>query len=143
MSLEEMILRDKLRREPTTSGEIKRLVDAAARRLEDASNASIHPETRLEQAYHAILNCALAAPRAEGLRAVNAPGKHRFVLESLGEILGVDADRMSHFQRLRDLRHRDIYEGSVHVSVHEAEEATAEADQLLTQLRAWLEVRGE
>lgn len=143
MSLEEMILRDELRREPATSGEIKRLINAAARRIEDASNTSIHAETRLEQAYHAILNCALAALRVEGLRAVNAPGKHRFVLESLGETLDVDSDRMSHFQRLRDLRHRDIYEGSIHVSVHEAEEATEEATQLLTQLQAWLDARGE
>ena len=37
MSLEEMILRDELRREPATPGEIRRLVDAAERRIEDAS----------------------------------------------------------------------------------------------------------
>jgi len=138
-----MILRDEPRRAPATSEEIERLLAAITRRLEDAGRPSNHPETRLEQAYHAILNCALAVLRADGLRAVNAPGKHRLVLESLGETLGVDADRVSYFQQLRDLRHRDIYEGSIHVSVHEAEEATEEAAQLFEQLQAWLEARGE
>ena len=60
MSLEEMILRGELVREPARPGETRRLIAAATRRLEDAANTSIHPETRLEQAYHAILNCASA-----------------------------------------------------------------------------------
>ena len=55
MSLDEMILRSELSREPARQGEIRRLIDAATRRLEDAANTSIHPETRLEQAYHTIL----------------------------------------------------------------------------------------
>ena len=118
MSLEEMLLRGELSREPASAGEIRRLIDAAIRRLEDAANTSIHPETRLEQAYHAILNCALAALRVESLRAVNGPGKHRFVLESLADT-----------------------EGSIHVSEREAEEAVTEASRLLQHLRAWLEAR--
>ena len=141
MSLEEMLLRGELSREPASAGEIRRLIDAATRRLEDAANTSIHPETRLEQAYHAILNCALAALRVENLRAVNGPGKHRFVLESLAETLGTPPDLISYFQQMRDLRHRDIYEGSIHVSEREAEEAVTEASRLLEHLRAWLEAR--
>ena len=143
MSLEEMILRDELRREPATSGEIGRLMDAAMRRLEDAANTSIHPETRLEQAYHAILNCALIALRAENLRVGNAPGKHRYALESLQHTLGTAPDLIAYFQQLRDLRHRDIYEGSIHVSEREAEDAVGAATQLLDQLRSWLDARAE
>jgi len=138
-----MLLRDELRREPAQSGEIRRLIDAATRRLEDAANTSIHPETRLEQAYHAILNCALVGLRAENLRAVNAPGKHRFVLESLADTLGTAPGLIAYFQQLRDLRHRDIYEGSIHVSEREAEDAVTEASRLLEHLRAWLEARGD
>lgn len=141
MSLEDMLLRDELRREPPTSGEIQRLLEAAARRVEDAENTTIHPETRLEQAYHAILNCALLALRSDGLRAVNAPGKHRNALESLQHTLGISPDLIAYFQQLRDLRHRDIYEGSVHVSVREAEEAAREAGTLLQRLRVWLDTR--
>ncbi|MFC2099308.1 hypothetical protein ACFLSF_00540 [Candidatus Bipolaricaulota bacterium] len=143
MSLEEMLLRGELIREPASSGEIRRLIDAATRRLEDAANTSIHPETRLEQAYHAILNCALIALRAENLRAVNAPGKHRVVLESLEDTFGTPPDLIAYFQQLRNLRHRDIYEGSIHVSEHEAEDAVTEASGLLEHLRTWLEARAD
>ena len=143
MSLEEMILRGELSREPANPAEIRRLVDAATRRLEDGANASIHPETRLEQAYHAILNCALVALRAEDLRVVNAPGKHRFALESLADTLGTTPDLIAYFQQLRDLRHRDIYEGSIHVSEREAEDAVAEAARLLEHLRMWLQARAD
>ena len=136
-----MLLRGEISREPTNPGEIRRLVDAATRRLEDAANASIHPETRLEQAYHAILNCALVALRADGLRAVNAPGKHRFALESLADTLGTAPDLIAYFQQLRDMRHRDIYEGSIHVSEREAEDAVADASRLLEHLRTWLKAR--
>ena len=67
-----MLLRGELRQEPATSGEVERLLTAIIRRLEDAGNEANHPETRLEQAYHAILNCALAGLRANGLRKENA-----------------------------------------------------------------------
>jgi len=143
VSLEEMILRGELHREAARPGEIRRLIDAATRRLEDAAVTSIHPETRLEQAYHAILNCALIALRAENLRAVNAPGKHRFAIESLADTLGTRADLIAYFQQLRDLRHRDIYEGSIHVSDREAEDAVTEASRLLEHLRTWLEARAD
>jgi len=138
-----MLLRGELSREPASPGEIRRLVDAATRRLEDAANASIHPETRLEQAYHAILNCALVALRANDLRAVNAPGKHRFALESLADTLGTTPDLITYFPQLRDLRHRDIYEGPIHVSEREAEDAVAEASRLLEHLRMWLKASAD
>jgi uncharacterized protein (UPF0332 family) len=143
VSLEEMLLRGELSREPANPAEIRRLVDAATRRLEDAANTTIHPETRLEQAYHAILNCALAALRAENLRAVNGPGKHRFALESLADTLGTAPDAIAYLQQLRHLRHRDIYEGSIHVSEREAEDAITEASKLLEHLRTWLDVRAD
>ena len=142
MSLEEMILRDELRREPPTSGEIGRLIVAASRRLTDARSESIHPETRLEQAYHTILNCALIALRAEGLRVANAPGKHRHAIETLEHTLGIPFNEVSYYQQLRDLRHRDIYEGAAHVSLRDAEEAVESAAGLLGLLLPWLEARG-
>ena len=48
MSLEEMLLRNELERLEPSTGEIDRLLDAIARRLEDARNLTIHAETRLE-----------------------------------------------------------------------------------------------
>jgi len=136
-----MLLRNELRREPATSGEIQRLLDAIARRLEDASNDSIHPETRLEQAYHAILNCALVALRTSGLRPSIGPGHHVVILDSLLETVGIDPSLGDYFQTLRNLRNKDIYTGGVHVAPQHADEAVEEAGQLAERLRAWLEIQ--
>ncbi len=141
MSLEERLARGELKREPTRPPETQRLMDAATRRIEDAANTSIHRETRLEQAYHAILNCALAALRVESFRAVNAPGKHRVVLASLADTLGTSPDVIAYFQQLRGMRHRGIYEGSMHVSESEVEDAVTEAAKLLEHLRMRLAAR--
>ncbi len=139
MSLEEMLLRGELRREPSAAGEVERLLAAIERRLKDAANSTNSPETRLEQAYHAILNCALAALRNQGLRPTNVLGKHVVVLESLLSTLGVELRRHDYYQTLRDLRNREIYEGAVHVSDRDVAEAIEEAawlrERLLERLR--------
>jgi len=140
MSLEEMVLRDELRREAATSSEIDRLRAAIARRLDDARNLSIHPEARLEQAYQAVFSCAWMALRELGLRAVSARGQHRVVLESLAETLGVEVEDIDFFLELLHLRNRDLYE-AIPVSTESAEEATAAAAQLFERMLAWLERR--
>ena len=115
-------------------------LQAAVRwRLEHADRRSKRPETRLEQAYHAILNCSLAVLRSEGLRAANAPSRHRVALESLANTLGTAPSPVSYFQRPRGVRHRDIHEGPAHVSAHEAEEPIGEETRRFEQLRAWPE----
>lgn len=133
-----MLLRDELRREPETSGEIGRLLDAIDRRLDDAGNESNHPETRLEQAYHAILTCALAGLRVHGLRPTDRRGHHVVALESLSETLGISNDRVDYFQTLRDLRNKDLYTGGIQVPARQAEEAIAEAQALRSELVQWL-----
>ena len=142
MSLEEMLFRDELRQEPATSGEVERLLTAIVRRLEDAGNVTNHPETRLEQAYHAILNCALVGLRTNGLRPADRPGHHVVALESLSDTLGTSSDRVDYFQTLRDLRNKDLYTGGVHITVRQAEEAIEEAQSLHRELEQWLEERG-
>jgi hypothetical protein len=77
MSLEELLFRNEIVREALGAGEIDRLLATVDRRLEDASLALLHPETRLEQAYHAILGCAVIGLRAHGLRAVDRPRSSR------------------------------------------------------------------
>ncbi len=141
MSLAEMLLRDELRREPETPGEVKRLLEAINRRLDDAGNEANHPETRLEQAYHAILNCALAGLRVSGLRPTDRRGHHVVALETLSWTLGIPDDRVDYFQTLRDLRNKDLYTGGIHVTLRQAEEAVAEAHTLRSNLGRWLEER--
>jgi len=141
MSLAEMLLRDELRREPATPGEVERLLEAVDRRLQDGGNDANHPETRLEQAYHAILNCALAGLRVTGLRPTDRRGHHVVALESLSDTLGIPNDRVDYFQTLRDLRNKDLYTGGIHVTIRQAEEAIAEAQALRSDLERWLAER--
>lgn len=138
MSLDDMFRRGELERLPSTVGEIPALRRTICRRIEDAANPTNHPETRLEQAYTAILNCALAALRAEGARAVRGPGQHVHTLESLRFTLGVDAERLAYYHTVRSLRHRGLYEAFTDVSKSQAEEAVAEASWLQSRLATWL-----
>jgi len=138
MSLDDMVRRGELGRLPCTVGEIPALLKTINRRIEDAANPSNHPETRLEQAYTAILNCALAALRAEGARPARGPRQHVHVLESLRSTVGVEAERLGYYQTLRSLRHRGLYEGLTDVSPSQAEEAVEEARWLQDRLEAWL-----
>jgi hypothetical protein len=141
MSLEELFFRNEIVREALGAGEIDRLLATVDRRLDDASLASLYPETRLEQAYHAILGCAVIGLRAHGLRAVDRSGHHVVVLESLADTLGVTLDRIDYFQTLRDLRNKDLYTGSTHVSDSQANEAVEEARRLVTDAKASLRKR--
>ncbi len=141
MSLREMLLRSELKQERATPDEIKRMLSSVQHRLQDAEHDDIHAETRLEQAYHVILGCALVALRAYDLRLVNRPGHHIVALESLGYTLGISSDRIDYFQTLRDLRNKDIYTGRVHISNSQAAEAVEEARKLVQELTAWLRQR--
>jgi|LZCG01.1.fsa_nt_gb hypothetical protein len=141
MSLEEMLLRSELKREKLVPGEIERMLHAVERRLQDAEHTDIHPETRLEQAYHIILGCALIALRAHDLRLVNRPGHHVVALDSLADTLGLPPARIDYFQTLRDLRNKDLYTGSTHISDTQAVEAVEEARRLLRDLTNWLAQR--
>lgn len=143
MSLQEMLLRSELKREKPMPGEIKRMLQAVERRLQDAGHVDIHAETRLEQAYHAILGCALIGLRAHALRLVNRPGHHMVALESLADTLDISSDRIDYFQTLRDLRNKDLYTGRTYISDNQAIEAVEEARNLMQDLTTWLAQRGE
>jgi len=138
VSLDDMVGRSELERLPPTVGEIPALLTAINRRIEDAANPTNHPETRLEQAYAAILNCALAALRAEGARPVRGSGQHVHTLESLRFTVGVEKERLAYYHTLRSLRHRGLYEGFTDVPQSQAEEAVEEARWLQDRLAAWL-----
>jgi uncharacterized protein (UPF0332 family) len=141
MTLEEMALRGELVREDPTSGEIARLMTSIERRLADAANTTNHPETRFEQAYHAIFNCGWTALRVEGVRAAKREGQHVVVLQSLADTLGIDGETIDYFLAISRQRSKDLYEATP-IPLSDAEEAIAEAEKLTKKLKKWLEVRG-
>jgi len=73
-------------------GQIKNMLVVVERRLDDARSESIHPETRLEQAYEVVFKCATAALRAEGFRARSGEGKHSITIETLRNTIFKDED---------------------------------------------------
>ena len=141
MSLADMAARGELQRLPPHKDEPFALLEAARRRLEDAANPTIHPETRLEQAYTAIFTCALAALRAEGYRPSRGIGQHARTLETLRYTVGVPDPHIDYYQLLRSLRHRGLYEGLIDVSITQVEEAVKEAAWLLETTQSWLSKR--
>jgi hypothetical protein len=95
-------------REPLTSGEVARFRESIKERLEDANNTENSNRTRLEQAYHAIFNCAWIALRVDGYRANTMPGHHRVVLESMEETMGTADRDIDYFLNLSRARGLDL-----------------------------------
>jgi hypothetical protein len=138
VTLDELARRGLIRRHRPERSEIRSLALAASHRCEDAENRSIHSETRLEQAYHAILSCALIGLRAKGYRPARGAGSHELTLQTLAETLGLDPHRLDYYQALRRQRHQGLYEGFVGLPPAGVEEAVQEARHLLKETMAWL-----
>ena len=140
MDLRDMELSGHVSREPLTSGEVARFRESIRERLEDANNTKNSNRTRLEQAYHAIFNCAWIALRVDGYRANSMPGHHRVVLESMAETMGADNRDIDYFLVLARVRGSDLYD-AMPVSDSDVDDAIEAATKLAEQLSEWLEVR--
>ena len=138
MNLEEAIRQGTFERDPVKSGELQQLLAALTRRLDDARRPQNHPDTQLDQVYLAILTCALAALRNEGIRPTDPSACQPEILDTLENTLGVDPMRVDAFQRLRQLRGKAIREG-VLVAPREVAAGIEEAIWLAERLQRWLE----
>ena len=139
MSLSDKEKQGKLKKHKATLKDIARLLIAVQRRLDDAGRSSLHNETRLEQAYEAILLCSTAALQASDYRVRLGEGHHYESIESLRLTLGTDAKRVKYFQALRRKRHKGLYEGLVNASNSDIDDAINFAKGLHDELLAWLE----
>lgn len=127
-------------REPLTSGEVARFRESIRERLEDANNTKNSNRTRLEQAYHAIFNCAWIALRVDGYRANSMLGHHRVVLESVAETMGTADRDIDYFLELARVRGSDLYD-AMPVPDSDVDDAIEVATTLAEKLNEWLEVR--
>ncbi|MEW5827027.1 MAG: hypothetical protein AB1778_09380 [Candidatus Bipolaricaulota bacterium] len=138
MNLEEGIQRGIFAREPAKAGELQQLLAALTRRLDDARRPQNHPDTQLDQVYLAILTCALAALRNEGVRPVDPGVCQPEILDSLEDTLHLERLRIDTCQRIRELRGRAIREG-VLVAPRDVAAGLEEAIWLAERLQRWLE----
>jgi uncharacterized protein (UPF0332 family) len=139
MTLENLLKIGQLKSHVTDATEVQRLLDAARRNLADAHVKEVSPETRFDAAYKAIMQMALVALMASGYRPdTNRPGHHMTVLQSLPTTIGLQSERAMVLDALRRKRNLSDYMGE-DIDEVSAENCIREAEQLLREVKAWLE----
>lgn len=138
MKLYELEERRYLERLKPSRDDMANLVRAIRRRLLDAVNPTITKENRLQQAYEAVLQVAIAALQARGYRLRSKPAHHVIALETLAETVDVPRQLVDYFQTLRKRRHHALYDAVIAVSAVDLESAIGEAGRLAERFRRWL-----
>lgn len=136
MNLENLLERGLKRHQPSRV-EIQRLLEAAARALADARREINSPDTRFDCAYKVVMQCALAAMKANGFRPETRPGHHMLLVQCLPRTLGIEPARMLALDKLREKRNLIDYEGD-EVDPGTMAACIDHAARLLAELDAWL-----
>jgi len=141
MTLENLLRIGKLKAHAADEREIARLLESAHRALKDASVPGLSSDSRLDLAYRALMQAALAAVMANGYRpATSEPGHHQLLLQALPKTIGLAPERIQVLEAYRKARNQTDYRG-VPVSDAVARECVEDARRLLADVRAWIEAR--
>ena len=138
MTLDNLLRIGKLKPHAADKAEIGRLLAAARRALTDAGIERLSSDARLDLAYRAIMQAALAAMLAQGYRpATSEPGHHQLIIQALPKTAGIAAERVRVLDGYRAARNQSDYRG-VPVSDAVAQECLVEAHAIVKDIRAWL-----
>lgn len=138
MTLANLLKIGRLKAHQPTAAEMRRLLDAARRNIEDAGVDRVSDETRFDAAYKVIMQLALAAMLANGFRpSTNEPGHHQTLLQSLPLTVGLAQDRWGVIDALRRKRNAADYLGDG-VEPDALAECRRQADFLREHVAAWL-----
>ena len=141
MTLENLLRTGQLKAHAADERELQRLLDSAQLGLKDAALAELSGDSRLNLAYRAMMQAALAAVLANGYRpSTSEPGHHQLLLQMLPKTIGLANERVRVLEAFRKARNQNDYRG-VPVSDATARECAEEAARLLAAVRAWLEAR--
>jgi len=141
MTLENLLRIGKLKAHAADEREIARLLESADRALKDAAAGALSSDSRLDLAYRALMQAALAAVMANGYRpATSEPGHHQLLLQALPKTIGMAPERVQVLEAYRKARNQMDYRG-VPVSDAVAGECVEEAGRLLADVRAWIAAR--
>jgi hypothetical protein len=123
----------------TSSAEgVQRLLESAARNLNDAKIAALSNDNRFDAAYKTIMQCAMIGLWANGYRtSTSQPGHHQTALQTLPLTLGLPDDSVIVFDALRKQRNISDYEGDP-VTEAAVAECITQAEGLLAHTRKWL-----
>ena len=138
MTLDNLLGIGKLKPHKPSRVEVARLVASAEASLRDAQRADLGNGSRLDLAYKAIMQAALAALYANGFRpSTSEPGHQQTTIQTLPKTIGLAADRMTVLDNFRRARNLADYEGA-EVEEAKARECAESAAQLIAEVRAWL-----
>jgi hypothetical protein len=139
MTLENLLRTGQLKAHAADERELARLLESAEVALNDAKLASLSSISRLDLAYRAIMQAALAAVLANGYRpSTSEPGHHQLLLQALPKTIGLASERVRVLEAFRKARNQNDYRG-VPVSDATARECAEEAGRLLAEVRAWFD----
>jgi len=101
-----------LKPEAYSEPEFRSLVDSARKRLTDAKNEALSPESRFDLAYNASHSLALAALRIHGYRSNKS---RALVFQALAHTAGMEASKWRVLSKCHDVRNLAEYEGQTEV----------------------------
>jgi hypothetical protein len=141
MSLDNLARIGKLKAHAADEREIARLLDSAERALQDTSAPALSSDSRLELAYRALMQAALAAMMGNGYRpSTSQPGHHQLLIQALPSTIGMVPARVQVLEAYRKARNQSDYRG-IPVSDAVANECVQDARRLLADVRGWLATR--
>lgn len=109
--LDNLVKIDRLKVEPASRAEFDGMVASARRRLVDAQNKSLDPDSQFDLAYGAAHRLALAALRHAGYRSEN----RITVFQTLVHTLGADNSDIQIFLRAHNERNLAEYQGRMEI----------------------------
>lgn len=137
MSLESYLSNGWIRRHQSSPDEIARLWAIADRDISQCQTPGLGPEWRFDIAYNAALQSAISALAAAGYRA-DRQNQHMRTFECLAFTVGLAQSHVDFLDACRRKRHASVYDHIGAISDQEADEMTAMARQLRSQVEAWV-----
>ena len=128
----------RLKEHKASRAEVARLLASAETSLRDAKRTELSNGSRLDLAYKAIMQAALAALYANGFRpSTSEPGHQQTTIQTLPKTIGLAADRMTVLDGFRRARNLADYERG-DVEEAKARECAEWAAQLIADVRTWV-----
>ena len=138
MTLENLVGIGRLKPHKPAPDEIFRLIASAEASLADAKRTANSPNSRLDLAYKAIMQSALAALMANGYRpSTSEPGHQQTTIQTLPKTIGLAPEKMRLFDSFRRARNVADYEGDP-VEEKLVSGCIVAAEALLASVQAWL-----
>src|SRR5579863_5452501 len=139
MTLEKWVEYGWLRREPTSTGEIKDLRGIVDRSLADSKVEAVSTDLRFIAAFNAALAVASTALRASGHRTVIQAGHHVKTIESLELSIKANPKVIQRFRIFNNKRNKSVYDVAGAVSDQELEAMVKLAEELKAGTITWLQ----